>query len=215
MKMRPDSDGFQGEEDFPFFQEFEMTLQYSPRQFALGGSWVSDKALVSADVVYSVWSSYRDTHSQPANFNDTFAPRVGAELPLLDTLDLRLGAAYEPTPVPDQVNRTNYVDNSRLVGSVGMAHRLEVLDMRLSIEWYFQFHYLFPRDDIKVTRESYPDCEDGVTALCDEVPDDTINPATGQVYPQAAGLQTGNPGFPGFASGGWIGAAGLEIIWEF
>jgi len=42
-----------------------------------------------------------------------------------------------------------------------------------------------------------------------------INPSTQMPYPEAQGLQTGNPGFPGYAHGGLIVQAGVEVSWRF
>jgi hypothetical protein len=47
--------------------------------------------------------------------------------------------------------------------------------------------------------------------VCDEVPDTTVDPVTGKTMAQAQGLQTGNPGFPGFLSFGTILAFGLDL----
>ena len=35
---------------------------------------------------------------------------------------VRLGVFYAPTPVPSQEGRTNYVDNTRVGGSLGLKH---------------------------------------------------------------------------------------------
>ncbi len=50
--------------------------------------------------------------------------------------------------------------------------------------------------------------------VIDEVPDDSID-ALGQPVAGAAGLQTNNPGFPGFASDGWVFGAGVHLAIEY
>lgn len=207
--------GLHETEDFPVYQDFNLILQYSPPQLAIGGSWQNDQVLVSLDLTYSLWSHYPNNHGQEAGFEDTVTPRAGTEIRLSDIHFLRLGVVYHPSPVPPQTGRTNYVDNSRLVGTAGMGHRLQVLDSRLILSWFFQFHYLMPRTELKEALDEYPVCAPGVTALCDEVPDNTVDPATGQQIEEALGLQTGNPGFPGYSSGGWLALTGIEIAWEF
>ena len=51
--------------------------------------------------------------------------------------------------------------------------------------------------------------------VVDEVPDDAVDGQLGDPIPNRAGLQTNNPGFPGFSSGGWIvgGAIHLSILY--
>ena len=67
-----------------------------------------------------------------------------------------------------------------------------------------------PRETRKLLGEDNTACAPGVTVVCDEVPDDA-----GDGDPRAAGLQTGNPGFPGFSSGGLLFIAGLQAIWSY
>jgi len=50
--------------------------------------------------------------------------------------------------------------------------------------------------------------------VIDEVPDDAIDVLGGAV-PNRTGLQTNNPGFPGFESSGWIFGAGVRLAVEF
>jgi hypothetical protein len=171
--------------------------------------------LVAVDVVYSVWSDYRDNHGELAGFNDVFSPRLGVELTPFEGHTFRAGGRYEPTPVGPQTGRTNYVDNDRIVASLGSGHAIAFNGSTLRLSWHLQVHYLLERVEVKEAQASYPPCIPGATALCDEVPDDAIDRDTGEPYPEAAGLQTGNPGFPGFASGGWLAHAGIEVKWEF
>ncbi|MEY3014039.1 MAG: hypothetical protein RIT45_2774, partial [Pseudomonadota bacterium] len=76
-------------------------------------------------------------------------------------------------------------------------------------------HYLLPRDIDKDQLDTYPACAPGVATLCDEIADDTPNPNTGKPEPAFAGLQTGNPGFPGWQSYGTLLAFGLDLRWRF
>ncbi|MDF1564967.1 MAG: outer membrane protein transport protein [Deltaproteobacteria bacterium] len=54
-------------------------------------------------------------------FVDNLTPRLGVEHPLSENLWLRGGYAYRPTPVPNQVHRTNYLDASTHVLSAGLG----------------------------------------------------------------------------------------------
>jgi long-subunit fatty acid transport protein len=57
-----------------------------------------------------------------ANFHDTFVPRLGVEwrIPVsIHTFALRAGYRYDPSPVPNQVASSNYMDATRHVFSLG------------------------------------------------------------------------------------------------
>ncbi len=117
---------------------------FLPQQVA-GGVALSpdDRTRIALDLTWVDWSAYRsptakvfydlelDIHLEsfevppipppslvvPANFHDTFVPRIGAErtFPLGRTVTIagRLGWAYEPSPAPPQTGITNFVDADR------------------------------------------------------------------------------------------------------
>jgi hypothetical protein len=140
--------------------------------------------------------------------------RAGAEIDAAKDRRLRAGLQWEPTPVPDQTGRSSYVDNDRIVASVGGGHDFGLFKRPVTLNWVAALHHLLPRATDKAPQARYRPCDQPGAALCDEVPDDTKNPATGQAYPAAQGLQTGNPGFPGFASSGSVLVVGAELLWE-
>lgn len=207
--------GLQGGENYPFSQVLDLNLQFSPRQFLWGASYHQPDWMVTGEVTYVVWSRYRSSHGEDAGFSDTLNSRIGGEYNILDNHTVRAGFAYEPTPVGPQTGRSNYVDNDRFIASAGMGHVVSVGENQLRIDWHVQFQALAERTELKDPVADYPACAEGVTTICDEVPDDSIDPSTGQPWPEAAGLQTGNPGFPGFTSGGWIVTTGVQATWEF
>ena len=52
----------------------------------------------------------------------------------------------------------------------------------------------------------------GDNCIVDEFPDNTVNYADKEHgYPSAKGLQTNNPGFPGFSTNGFVLGSGLFI----
>ena len=57
-------------------------------------------------------------------------------------------------------------------------------------------------------------CAEGVQSLCDELPDREAD-TPGLPAARTRGLQTGNPGFPGYTHGGYVVSAGLEIRWHY
>lgn len=207
--------GLQEGERYPFVQEMNLAFHYSPRQFTYGASWRGERVGLSADLVYSLWSDYQGQHLERAPFTDTWSPRAGLSVGVASGQELRLGARYEPTPVPPQTGRTNYVDNHRAVLSLGSGHELELYGKLLRISWHAQGHLLLGRVDQKSVPQALERCESATSELCDEVPDDTLDPVTRQPAASAQGLQTGNPGFPGFSSGGWLTQVGVEVSWSF
>ena len=44
--------------------------------------------------------------------------------------------------------------------------------------------------------------------ITDELPNGSVFSTTGKAVPGSAGLQTNNPGWPGFASEGWVWGVG-------
>jgi long-chain fatty acid transport protein len=201
------------QQDYPVIQDIGWRPTSSPSAFTLGGATDVGRTTVMIDIRYAVWSAWRDTQGVATEFEDTITPRLGIEYRYSDNTAVRLGGSYEPSPVPDQVGRTNFVDNNRLIGSFGATHGFSVIGREFEIVWYVQAQGLLSRTTTKTSRTAYPDCAPGVIELCDEVPDDLTDARTGLPIAGVQGLQTGNPGFPGYAAGGWLGALGIELRW--
>lgn len=195
----------------PILQNTEWVPIFSPARGAVGVAWAPENFTLSADLRYTLWANYVDSQAQDAHFRNVASGAIGVEVPYSERTRLRFGGWYEPTMVPDQTGRTNYVDNARLGASMGAGHTMTVGDREVAVSWYLRGQFLLPRDTDKRPLESYPDCAPDVTSLCDEIPDDLEDPVTKAPFPEARGLQTGNPGFPGFTSGGWFGSVGLEV----
>lgn len=209
--------GFQDDaSSFPLNQNVTVVVNYVPAQAQVGAAWQQGAMTISADAVYTRWSEYIESSgSRNTGFADTLAVRLGGEWLNSPGRTLRMGLAWEPSPVPAQVGRTNYVDNDRVRLGLGSSHALDLLGQPVEIGWYAQFQHLVARDTNKDTSDSYPVCGAGVTKLCDEIADDTPHPDTGKPEPAFAGLQTGNPGFPGWQSFGTLLAFGLDLKWRF
>ncbi len=209
--------GFQTDTgSYPIHQRSQVISNFQPHEFVIGASYAEDNVQLVADATYSLWSRYLNHQGeQNSGFSDTWSARVGGSWQVTPDRVLRAGLRWEPTPVPAQTGRTNYVDNDRIVASVGAGHRVHMFGRDLELGWYIQATHLMPRDTNKAVRSSYPACGPGVTTLCDEAPDSAVDPATGKQIGAYQGLQTGNPGFPGFASYGDIFAFGLDGRWAF
>ncbi len=207
--------GVQGTAQYPFFQDLRLNVLYRPRELVLAAGWKGERFGVALDLTWQQWSDYRDNHDGPAGFSDTWTLRAGGEWRPAGGVVLRGGLGYRPSPVPDQTGRTNYVDNDMVLMGVGAGTAWDLDEGVLEVQAFAQVQVARGRTTVKARLAEYPACGPGVTTLCDEVPDDTRDPVTGKDLTGAAGLQTGNPGFPGFASGGMVAVGGVEVLWRY
>jgi hypothetical protein len=101
--------------------------------------------------------------------------------------------------VPPQTGRTNYVDNDRVGLTVGGDYdfRLGGLHFRpgLGASGQLLMRRYQAKDDALIR---------------DELPDNTVDRNLDPV-PAARGLQTNNPGWPGFASEGFVWSANVWL----
>ncbi len=193
-------------------------LDYEPWQFGAGAAYDLVKAgkdtltLVGSGL-YGMWSDYVDRHGErPLSaypWADTLTGAAGiryAHGPVGSFVDLQ----YKPTPVPLQTGRTNYVDNDRLGANVGGDFSFRALNTGMHVGAQLQTYYLIPRHQWKLVPPDAPDGRVHTPQLVrDEVPDDAVvidTPLAGR-----SGLQTNNPGFPGFGSSGWVFGGGVYV----
>jgi hypothetical protein len=154
---------------------------------------------------YALWSRYVDrmgqspggTYGSDMAFHDTMSGALGVRHTYENArafVDLR----YVPTPVPRQVARSNYVDNDR----VGVGFGADVLLALLKLRPGFQ---VFADRFVPRTNQK----NDG--RIVDEVPDGSVVGTTGAPVAGSQGLQTNNPGWPGFSSGGWLWGGAVTL----
>ncbi|MBN2193274.1 MAG: hypothetical protein JW751_10700 [Polyangiaceae bacterium] len=155
-------------------------------------------------LVITQWSEYRDRHGErPADrWKDTLTPALGVAM-MTDHGRFVVDLAYVPTPVPEQTGRSNYVDNSRALVSLGWEAPLTVLGSPLGIGLYVHGQWLVPRSVTKRPEVPYP--------VLDEFPDGATDFVTGGPIDEADGLQTNNPGYPGFSSRGYLLGGGFSV----
>jgi len=110
---------------------------------------------------------------------------------------------YVPSPVPAQTGRTNYVDNARLVASLGLEGPVKFLGRDLEAGINLFGSYFLPREVTKDPGAANP--------VRDEFPDDAVDLGTGLPAEGAIGLQTNNPGYPGWKSTGYMLGAGATF----
>jgi hypothetical protein len=188
-----------------------FVLDYTPWQLGLGGAFdivhTPEQTLtLAATLVYATWSTYLDRHGAkptPAYaWSDTFSPTLGLRYRFGEAFFL-LDGSYTPTPVPLQTGRTNYVDNDRVSVTLGGEYRIKALGTNMRFGVQAQMHHLLSRYQAKLATPTQPDGKVLAPELVrDELPDDAQ--ISGDPVPSAPNLQTNNPGWPGFSSGGFM-----------
>jgi hypothetical protein len=195
-----------------------MIYDYMPWQIGAGAAFdlvqtPDDTVTLAATGVYGKWSDYLDRHGEspiPAyGWYDTLTPTGGVRYVHRDTRAF-IDAQYKPSPVPAQTGRTNYVDNDRLGAGAGVDHTFTCLHTSMRIGVQAQAYWLVPRHQTKLPTPASPDGFDHYPALvADEVPDDAQ--VAGEPLAGSQGLQTNNPGWPGFGSQGAIVSGGIYL----
>lgn len=200
----------------PVIQPLNFVSGYSPPRLAVSVAAVDLGGLKAAlEGTWRGWSRYLDNHGAQTQFENTVEWKLGFEYAVSNRTRLRAGTAWVPTPVPTQSGRTNYVDNDRVVLSVGAGRDFELSEHQFSVDLGVQLHGLLGAEvnKKKAANGQYPGCNTDTTDLCDELTEADgglfIDPAATQ------GLQTGNPGFPGYTHGGYLVVTSLDLTWKF
>jgi hypothetical protein len=189
-------------------QTYTISQGNEPLRIALGGSltgrrWEDGRVPweIGVQLLGERWSQYRDRHgAHPLDtWKNTLSYAVGGGLLWRDR-HVTADFGYLPSPVPDQTGRTNYVDNAKLVGSLGLEGPVKFLGRDLEAGVTLFGSYFLPRE---VTKDP--------SAVLDEFPDDAVDLRTGLPAAGAAGLQTNNPGYPGWKSTGYMVGAGATF----
>jgi long-chain fatty acid transport protein len=197
---------------------FTLLYDYMPWQISAGAAYdvvknPVDTVTFTATAVYGKWSDYLDRHGEapiPAYaWSDTITPTAGIRYVHHGTRAF-LDAQYKPTPVPLQTGRSNYVDNDRLGAGAGIDYAFSCLHTAMRVGIQAQAYWLVPRYQTKLPTPLERDGLNHYPALvADEVPDDAQ--IAGEPLAGTQGLQTNNPGWPGFGSEGVIVSGGLFL----
>ncbi len=187
-----------------FTQPIEQIIFFTPAHLSAGIMYRPiDNLELDGTITWVEWSQYRDNHNvspdtqwidpntntlQPGQaWNDIYVPRIGVEYRPAPPWSIMAGYYYEPTPVPPQTQRTNFVDNVKNVISVGGGYRLPYKGGNLSFLVHFQAQLLGERTTKKV-----------IAVDAD---------------PNTPGIQ--NPGYPGYVSKGYMLNTGFEVNYAF
>jgi long-chain fatty acid transport protein len=182
--------------------KFEFVYDFMPLRLALGQrfdwSWSDYAISLSGGVLWQQWSRFVDRLGvEPNTMKDTLTP----ELSLSVNSGVHAGqisGRYMPSSVPEQSGRTNYVDNDQIALDVGYARVFHSDDYDLKVGVGCQTYRLIDRQHWKNKSADTP--------IIDELPD-SVSIRSGEPISGSSGLQTNNPGFPGFNS------AGYGILW--
>ena len=184
-------------------QEVALGYKMLPLRVQLGLAWEQEKDKATGwgaalTTTWTQWSSYVNRYGEsPAlPWNDTFTINAGGQF-ISEGHEFGFDLKYRPSPVPDQDGRSNYVDNDRIATALGWE--LE-LPMKSSIGLQLQLHYLIPRETHKSADSADP--------VVDEFPD-SVDIKSDSPIPDSEGLQTNNPGYPGYESSGFITVGSL------
>ncbi len=158
---------------------------------------------LAAGAVFTRWSAYRNRlDEQPLDkWFDTLQPSMGTVV-TSGAHSFGLDVVYVPSPVPDQLGRTNYVDNDRLGTALAWQMKVSVGGVTLRGGIHLQAQRLLQRSVVKTDQATH--------AVSDEFPD-SVNVKTGLPIADSSGFQTNNPGYPGFSSQGWLFGGGLSL----
>ena len=164
---------------------------------------------VVAELTWMNWSTYQDRHGlEPSTygaaygFGDTLVYALGVRhkyRKFRSYIDLQ----YAPTPVPAQTGNSNYVDSDRYGMAFGGDIEVTIGGVRLR-----------PGIQMVAYRLAWRNTTKNPSQITDEVPDDARSSVTGEPLAGSTGLQTNNPGWPGFGSEGWVygGTASLTVL---
>ena len=207
-----------------FYQGAQINFihDYLPWQLSLGAAYdvvkTQDRGVtIAATALYAKWSDYLDRHGDHPSgvyaWHDTIAPSIGVRY-RHDAMRVLLDALYQRSPVPDQTGRTNYVDSDRLGASAGFDYAFPLWGGKLRAGFQGQAHRVTPREVRKAAVPPSPTGDPGDPHLVvDEVPDNAVY--NGKPLEGRDGLQTNNPGWPGFSSAGWIFGGGVYLSFNY
>jgi hypothetical protein len=192
--------------------EQTFTHAYLPWIFGLGAEFAFGPAAVPhwsavASAQYALWSQYRDRHGVRPTAPYAFRNVLGASIGMRYTsagLSGLIDVVFQPSPVPPQRGRSNYVDNDRAGLALAASYAFSLWGHGAELGLATQLHRLLSQAVRKLPGTS-------VDSVRDELPDDAIGGTPRGPIIGREGLQTNNPGFPGFSSGGFLFGAGLHF----
>jgi hypothetical protein len=197
------------------------TLAWEPWKFGLGAHYdfvrtPQHQLGAVASATYALWSNYINRQTQRPQQGYEWSNTLGVTLGMREVYEERLtlgvDATYAPSPVPAQTGRTNYVDNDRYAFAGSVNYKIPLgAKSALNVGIQGQVHILPERKQTKFDPKSPPYAGQSFSQLVqDEWVDGAVNNRE-EVFQESFGLQTNNPGWPGFSSQGMIFGGGLNV----
>jgi long-subunit fatty acid transport protein len=206
-------------------QQYKMVVDYEPMELAGALGFQYDGWKIQGVLTWNRWSNYRDHHGQrpedaatfiPVNpgdilvkgddyrWMDTLAVNVGTSYRYVDWAQTKVGFSYYPSPVPAQRGRTNYADSNLWCAALGQRFDFAVFEEKFSFELGFQFWQMLQRTTNKDPNQIVDEFADASRTILDNSP-----------VTAAEGLQTNNPGFPGYTVKGWMLVTSATFNYQF
>jgi hypothetical protein len=129
---------------------------FLPWTFALGSSvdlnpGAPHEFSIAGDLGYALWSDYEDRHGDVPGFGDVLSGAIGVHH-RADEVASFLDVSYQPTPVPEQTGRHNYVDNDRVATILGGEYTFPVAGLSFRVGLQAQAQRLLPRQVARARR---------------------------------------------------------------
>lgn len=201
--------------------ERKAVFHWLPWRLGLGASYELARIgehvwAATATGTYELWSQYLNRQGERPmpgyRWSNVVRSAAGVRYTHAEQLSAFLDGSFRPSPVPPQTGRTNYVDNDAVGVSGGASYEvpIESWEMTLQLGAQLQVHTLLSRRQTKIDPRT---AGDDPSYVLDEWPDTDLDPnqSPPAPYPDAQGLQTNNPGWPGFGSSGVLVGGGVHV----
>jgi len=201
-------------------QNIPMVFGFEPMEVALGAAYDDARFDVRAAATFQRWSHFVDNHgtspqdaalvpgvavdASAFRFKDVIALSASVGLHATKWLDFSLAGTYQPSPVPPQVGRTSFVDSDTLGVALGEHASFTIAGKKFSFAIAVQLWRMLPRTVYKDPKQTV-----------DAFPDSARTLKQAQPMPEAAGLQTNSPGYPGYRVEGWLRATSFSLAHHF
>jgi long-subunit fatty acid transport protein len=207
-------------------QSVPAVFGYRPMEVSLGAGVIDGPVTLQLAATWQRWSHYLDQHGNRPEEDAPFPPSPLAQGPAIDASQYAFhdtvnvagglewqvtehfaalfGAAYQPSPVPPQVGRTSFADGNLYALTTGARWTFSVWGRPVALSVAGQFWAM-------QSRTTYKD----PSQVVDELPDSARTVQSNKPMPEASGLQTNNPGFPGYTSGGHLVAGSVALTHTF
>ncbi len=184
-------------------QKFTQHYRYLPSRYQASLSWKIKEWGFYSILEHVSWSQYLDYFGESTGWVDQWQGTWGGQYQK-NHYGFGLDIRWRPSPVKPQIGRRNDIDPSQLA----FAGNIQLQPSK-SIKFSLggQLHYLLTQSAYKSPYASQP--------VIDEVPDQAVNISSMQPINQRLGLQTNNPGFPGWKASGMVWVLSLSMHFFF